>query len=121
MLLYPSASEHKSYCCLQLLPPLKRSINSPNQLCANVAQDQAAHDSPLPPLPRPPLHQVMSVLSSQSTCERASIDEAYLDITEASARRVAAAAAAGGLPDPEHDITGWHLAGQVGGIRQEKM
>jgi nucleotidyltransferase/DNA polymerase involved in DNA repair len=55
----------------------------------------------------------MSILSRESICERASIDEAYLDITEASARRVAAAAAAGGLPDPGHDLSAWHLAGQV--------
>jgi hypothetical protein len=105
--------------------------------------------------------EVISVLSSAAICERASVDEAYLDVTAGAQQLLAAAAAAGGgvavgateqaglgdgteqqwqqqqqqeeavaagavshaaasgalLPMPE-SIDGWHVADEVGGLRQ---
>jgi hypothetical protein len=100
--------------------------------------------------------EVISVLSSAAICERASVDEAYLDVTAGAQQLLAAAAAGGGvaagateqaghgdgikqqqqeegvaagavphaaaaagalLPLPE-SIEGWHVADEVGGLRQ---
>lgn len=55
----------------------------------------------------------MSILSRLAVCERASIDEAYLDLTQEAGRRLAGpggpVAALGCAPD----MQGWHLAGSV--------
>ena len=52
----------------------------------------------------------MDVLSRLSTCERASIDECYLDISAEAARRLAAAS---GHPQPPVNADRIHVAGQA--------
>ncbi len=50
------------------------------------------------------------MLSRLSICERASIDECYLDISAEAGRRLAAAS---GSPPPPVDVERSHVAGQA--------
>ena len=54
--------------------------------------------------------QVVEILSRVSTCERASIDECYLDITAEALRRLEACAGTPALPANVHEV---HVCGQV--------
>ena len=56
-------------------------------------------------------YQVMEVLARCSVCERASIDECYLDVTEEARRRLAACA---GHPPLPPDADRIHIPGQAG-------
>ena len=61
-------------------------------------------------IPTCPHCQVMDVLSRLSICERASIDECYLDVSAEAARRLAAAS---GHPQPPVNADRIHVAGQA--------
>lgn len=56
--------------------------------------------------------QVMAILSGLAVCERASIDEAYLDLTEEAGRRLRALPA-GAPPAVPSSLEGWHVCGLV--------
>jgi hypothetical protein len=71
-----------------------------------------AHTAAPPVCPPHAAHQVVNVLSSKAVVERASIDEAYLDVTEEAGRSMAQLGQGGALPVPP-DVERCHLAGHV--------
>lgn len=58
--------------------------------------------------------QVIGILSTLSICERASIDEAYIDVTDEANRRHAAG---GGWPAAPFNTEGWHVCGVVSTLK----
>ncbi|KAK9826753.1 hypothetical protein WJX81_005483 [Elliptochloris bilobata] len=97
---------------------VKRNMrgNEARQLCAQagmelqLVQVPTSHGKADLTLYRQMSKQVMDVLSRLSICERASIDECYLDISAEAARRLAAAS---GHPQPPVNADRIHVAGQV--------
>jgi hypothetical protein len=91
-----------------------------SQQAAKLAAAGSRAAAPLPPLfssARPPLLlQVVAVLSSLAVVERASIDEAYLDVSQEAGSRLAQLGE-GALPPEPADLERCHVAGMVGGGR----
>lgn len=76
----------------------------------NIVQVPTAHGKADLTIYRESGAQVTSILSTLCVCERASIDEAYLDVTDEAMRRLSRA---GGKLPQQQDFDGWHVCGIV--------